>query len=365
MFDFSNVTGWIHDLLSSFMADWLVVITECVLIGLGLLLAYALLALFYIYFERKVCAAFQCRLGPNRVGPFGLLQSFADMFKILIKELISLKHTDKFLFALAPYLVIAASMLAFAVLPWGNGLQIIDFNIGIFFLIAVSSIGVLGILLAGWSSNNKFTLIGALRSGAQMVSYELSIGLSVITMVAYAGTMSVTGIVEAQSDCWFIFSGHIPAIIAFIIYMIAGTAETNRGPFDLPEAESELTAGYHTEYSGIHFGFFYLAEYLNLFIVAGVASLLFFGGWMPLHIPGWEGFNDVMDVIPTPIWFIGKAVVLSFVIIWFKWTFPRLRIDQLLALEWKYLLPINLFNLVLMVLVIIYGLHGPVCPVIE
>lgn len=365
MFDFSNVTGWIHDLLSSFMADWLVVVTECVLIGLGLLLAYALLALFYIYFERKVCAAFQCRLGPNRVGPFGLLQSFADMFKILIKELISLKHTDKLLFALAPYLVIAASMLAFAVLPWGKGLQIIDFNIGIFFLIAVSSIGVLGILLAGWSSNNKFTLIGALRSGAQMVSYELSIGLSVITMVAFAGTMKVTGIVEAQSECWFIFSGHIPAIIAFIIYMIAGTAETNRGPFDLPEAESELTAGYHTEYSGIHFGFFYLAEYLNLFIVAGVATLLFFGGWMPLHIPGWEGFNDVMNYIPTPIWFIGKAVVLSFVIIWFKWTFPRLRIDQLLALEWKYLLPINLFNLVLMVLVIVYGLHGPVCPVIE
>ena len=342
------------------MANWLVVLTECVLVGVGLLLAYSLLALFYIYFERKVCAAFQCRLGPNRVGPFGLLQSFADMFKILIKELISLNHTDKFLFALAPYLVIGASMLAFAVRPWGYGLQVIDFNIGIFFLIAVSSIGVLGILLAGWSSNNKFTLIGAMRSGAQMISYELSIGLSVITMVAFAGTMSVTGIVKAQSDCWFIFSGHIPAIIAFIIYMIAGTAETNRGPFDLPEAESELTAGYHTEYSGIHFGFFYLAEYLNLFIVGGVAALLFFGGWMPLHIPGWEGFNDVMNYIPTPIWFIGKAIVLTYVIIWFKWTFPRLRIDQLLALEWKYLLPINLFNLVLMVLVIVYGFHGPV-----
>ena len=247
--------------------------------------------------------------------------------------------------------------MSFAVLPWGKGLQIIDFNIGIFFLIAVSSIGVLGILLAGWSSNNKFTLIGALRSGAQMVSYELSLGLSVLTMVAFAGTMSVTGIVEAQKDGWFIFTGHIPALIAFVIYLIAGTAETNRGPFDLPEAESELTAGYHTEYSGIHFGFFYLAEYLNLFIVSGVASLLFFGGWMPLHISGWEGFNMVMDWIPSVVWFIGKAIVISFIIIWFKWTFPRLRIDQLLALEWKYLLPINLVNLVLMVIVIIYGLH--------
>lgn len=357
MFDFSIVTDWINNLLNGVMPQWLTITIECVLIGVGLLLVYALLALFYIYYERKLCAAFQCRLGPNRVGPWGLLQSFADMFKILIKELIHLNHIDKFLFALAPYLVILASMLAFAVLPWGKGLQIIDFNIGIFFLIAVSSIGVLGILLAGWSSNNKFTLIGAMRSGAQMVSYELSIGLSVLTMVAFAGTMSVTGIVEAQENLWFIFSGHIPAIIAFIIYLIAGTAETNRGPFDLPEAESELTAGYHTEYSGIHFGFFYLAEYLNLFIVAGVATLLFFGGWMPFHIPGWDGFNHVMDYIPSVVWFLGKAILISGIIIWFKWTFPRLRIDQLLSLEWRYLLPINLFNLVLMVLVIVYGIH--------
>ena len=304
-----------------------------------------------------MCAYFQCRLGPNRVGPWGLLQSVADMFKILIKELISLNHIDKFLFALAPYLVIIASMLAFAVLPWGNGLQIIDFNVGIFFLLAVSSIGVLGILLAGWSSNNKFTLIGALRSGAQMVSYELSMGLCVVTMVVMAGSMSVTDIVMAQEHLWFIFSGHIPAIIAFVIFMIAGTAETNRGPFDLPEAESELTAGYHTEYSGIHFGFFYLAEYLNLFIVSGVAALLFFGGWMPLHIPGLDAFNNVMDYIPSVVWFVGKAVALSFIIIWFKWTFPRLRIDQLLTLEWKYLLPINLFNLVLMVIVVTYSLY--------
>ena len=357
MQDFSFITTWIDNSLRSIMPGWLSVTVECLLVGVGLLLVYALLALFYIYYERKVCAFFQCRLGPNRVGPWGLLQSFADMFKMLIKEIIRLNHIDRFLFALAPYLVIIASMLAFAVLPWGNGLQIIDFNIGIFFLIAVSSIGVLGILLAGWSSNNKFTLIGSLRSGAQMVSYELSIGLSIITMVCLAGTMSVEGIVAEQQDLWFIFKGHIPAIIAFIIYMIAGTAETNRGPFDLPEAESELTAGYHTEYSGMHFGFFYLAEYLNLFIVSGVAALMFFGGWMPLHIPGWDAFNHIMDYIPSVIWFIGKAIVLSFVIIWFKWTFPRLRIDHLLSLEWKYLLPINMVNLALMVLIIVFNWH--------
>lgn len=359
MQDFSVITNWFNNFLLQTLGlpGWAATTVECVLVGVGLLLVYALLALFYIYYERKICAFIQCRVGPNRVGPWGLLQSFADMFKILIKELIHLNHIDRFLFALAPYLVIIASMMAFAVLPWGNGLQIIDFNIGIFFLIAVSSIGVLGILLAGWSSNNKFTLIGALRSGAQMVSYELSIGLSVMTMVCLAGTMSVTGIVQEQSDLWFIFKGHVPAIIAFIIYMIAGTAETNRGPFDLPEAESELTAGYHTEYSGIHFGFFYLAEYLNLFIVSGVAALLFFGGWMPLHIPGWEGFNHVMDFCPGVIWFLAKAFVLSYVIIWFKWTFPRLRIDHLLALEWKYLLPINLFNLALMAIIIVCGFH--------
>ncbi|MDE5668601.1 MAG: NADH-quinone oxidoreductase subunit NuoH [Duncaniella sp.] len=357
MQDLSVATAWIHSLLLGYMPEWAAVTLECVLIGVGLMLLYAVLALFYILFERKVCAYFQCRLGPNRVGPWGLLQSVADMFKILIKELISLNHIDKFLFALAPYLVIIASMLAFAVLPWGNGLQIINFNVGIFFLLAVSSIGVLGILLAGWSSNNKFTLIGALRSGAQMVSYELSMGLCVVTMVVIAGSMNVTDIVMAQEHLWFIFSGHIPAIIAFVIFMIAGTAETNRGPFDLPEAESELTAGYHTEYSGIHFGFFYLAEYLNLFIVSGVAALLFFGGWMPLHIPGLDAFNHVMDYIPSVVWFIGKAIALSFIIIWFKWTFPRLRIDQLLTLEWKYLLPINLFNLVLMVIVVTYSLY--------
>ena len=357
MFDFGLVTNWFNDLLLSVMPQWAATVIECVIIGVVLLLAYALLALFYIFYERKLCAWFQCRLGPMRVGPWGILQSFADMFKILIKELIRLENIDRFLFALAPYLVIVASMLCFACLPWGNGLQIIDFNIGIFFMTAASSIGVLGILLAGWSSNNKYTMIGALRSGAQMISYELSIGLSILTVVVLAGTMSITGLVQAQADGWFLFKGHIPALIAFVIYLIAATAETNRGPFDLPEAEHELTAGYHTEYAGIHFGFFYLAEYLNLFIVSGIASLLFLGGWMPLHIPGWEGFNAVMDFIPSIVWFIGKAVFISFIIIWFKWSFPRVRIDQLLTLEWKYLMPIGLFNLVLMTLIVVYGLH--------
>ena len=358
MYDFGNITSWFNNvLLSTGMADWLAVTIECVIIAVLILAMYTVLALFYILYERKLCAWFQCRLGPMRVGKWGVLQVFADMFKILIKELICLRNTDKFLFMLAPYIVITSSVTMLACLPWGNGLQIIDFNIGIFFILAVSSVGILGILLAGWSSNNKYTLIGAMRSGAQMVSYELSLGLAILTIVVFSGTLSVSEIVAQQDSAWFIFRGHIPAIIAFIIYIIAATAETNRGPFDLPEAEHELTAGYHTEYSGIHFGFFYLAEYLNMFVVASVASTLFLGGWMPLHVPGWENFNQIMDYIPSIFWFFGKTAVVIFIIMWFKWTFPRLRIDQLLTLEWKYLLPINLCNLFLMVFVVVFKLH--------
>ena len=357
MFDFSVVTHWIDTLLRQWLPEWGALLIEFVLVGVVLLLLYAVIALVLIYAERKVCAFFQCRLGPNRVGPYGIFQSVADMLKILIKELIEIKHIDRFLFNLAPFLVILSSMLAFGCMPFGKGLIAIDFNIGVFFIMAVSSIGVLGILLAGWSSNNKFTLIGAMRSGAQMISYELSIGLSMLTVVVFAGTMQTSGIIEAQNRGWFLFTGHVPMLVAFIIYLIAGTAETNRGPFDLPEAESELTAGYHTEYSGMHFGFYYLAEYLNMFIVSGIASLLFLGGWMPFHIGGWDAFNQVMDYIPSVIWFFGKTAVVMFIIMWFKWTFPRLRIDQLLHLEWKYLVPIGLINLLVMTLVVVFGLH--------
>ena len=357
MFDFSVVTHWIDTLLRQWLPEWGALLIEFVLVGVVLLLLYAVIALVLIYAERKVCAFFQCRLGPNRVGPYGIFQSVADMLKILIKELIEIKHIDRFLFNLAPFLVILSSMLAFGCMPFGKGLIAIDFNIGVFFIMAVSSIGVLGILLAGWSSNNKFTLIGAMRSGAQMISYELSIGLSMLTVVVFAGTMQTSGIIEAQNRGWFLFTGHVPMLVAFIIYLIAGTAETNRGPFDLPEAESELTAGYHTEYSGIHFGFYYLAEYLNMFIVSGIASLLFLGGWMPFHIGGWDAFNQVMDYIPSVIWFFGKTAVVMFIIMWFKWTVPRLRIAQLLHLEWKYLVPIGLINLLVMTLVVVFGLH--------
>jgi NADH-quinone oxidoreductase subunit H len=326
----------------------LALLVECLLVGLLLLLAYAVFALILIYMERRVCAFMQCRLGPNRVGPFGIFQTVADMVKILLKELIHIDRADQFLFRLAAFFVLIASVGTFGALPFAKGLHAVDFNMGVFYLLAISSLGVVGILLAGWSSNSKYTMIGAMRSGAQLISYELSCGLSLLAIVVLSGTMQLSEIVELQADSWFIFQGHVPAVVAFFTYLIAGHAETNRGPFDLPEAESELTAGYHTEYSGIQFGFFYLAEYLNMFIVAAIAATMFLGGWMPLHIPGWEAFNHAMDYIPSAIWFLGKTFMCVFFALWVRWSFPRLRIDQLLKFEWKILMPICLINILLM-----------------
>jgi len=353
MLHFDVITNWIDAFLREYLSEGWTLFIEFVLIGLVVLIAYAALALILIYLERKICAFFQCRIGPNRVGPFGIFQSVADMVKILLKEIIRINKVDQFLFRLACFLVIIASICTFAALPFDKGLHVIDFNIGVMYLLAVSSLGVVGILIAGWSSNNKYTLIGAMRSGAQLISYELSCGLSLLAIVILSGTMQLSQIVEQQAELWFIFKGHIPAFIAFVIYLIAGHAETNRGPFDLPEAESELTAGYHTEYSGIQFGFFYLAEYLNMFIIAAIAATVFLGGWMPLHIPGWESFNGIMDYIPPALWFLGKTFFCVFLSLWVRWSFPRLRIDQLLSLEWKILMPISLVNIILMTLIVL------------
>jgi len=356
-YDFSYLTDWIDTSLRNAMSPFWTTITELLIIGVVILLFYALVGLFLVYAERKVCAFMQNRLGPNRVGPFGLFQTIADLIKLLFVELIPIKNADKLLFNLAPFIVIIASFMAIAAIPFALGLHAIDLNIGVLYVIAVSSMGVIGILLAGWSSNNKYSLIGAMRSGAQIVSYELSVGLALITIVILAGSMQFSVIVEAQRDGWFIFKGHIPAFIAFILFLISSTAETNRGPFDLAEAESELTAGYHTEYSGIKFAFFFLAEYMNMFIVASIAATVFLGGWMPFHVSNWVGFNNVMDFIPPFIWYIGKTAFVIFMMMWFKWTFPRLRIDQLLTLEWKYLLPINLVNVLIMAFLVLMGWH--------
>jgi NADH-quinone oxidoreductase subunit H len=357
IYDFSGFTRAIDDGLKTVMSPGWALFTELVLIGLVFLIFYALLGLFLVYAERKVCAFIQNRLGPNRVGPVGILQTIADLIKLLMKELIPIRNADKLLFNIAPFIVIIASFMAIAAIPFARGLHAIDFNIGIFYVIAVSSLGVVGILLAGWSSNSKYSLIGAMRSGAQVISYELSVGLSLLSIVVFAGTMQLSGIIESQSNGWWIFKGHIPACIAFVVFLIASTAETNRGPFDLAEAESELTAGFHTEYSGIRFAFFFLAEFMNMFIVASMAVTVFLGGWMPLHFGADNAFNRVMDVIPPVIWFFGKTFLVIYIMMWFKWTFPRLRIDQLLTLEWKYLLPINLVNILLIAFLTLMGWH--------
>lgn len=357
MWSLSNITTSIQDWLNQhFSATWSLIF-QMVIVGIAVISLFAILGLVLVMMERKVSAWMQIRLGPNRVGPKGMLQSFADTLKLLVKEGMTPDGADKFLFNLAPIIAMIVAMLLMAPIAFAKDFQIWNLNIGVLYVSAISSISVISILMAGWASNNKYSLMGAMRSGAQIVSYELSAGLAILTVVVLTGSLSLNDIVYSQANGWWIFKGHIPVIIAFLIFLVAVTAETNRAPFDLAEAESELTAGFHTEYSGMKFALFFLAEYVNVFIVCAIGATLFLGGWMPFHIGNWEAFNHVMDYIPSGLWFMGKTFFLIFIIMWFRWTFPRLRIDQLLNLEWKYLLPISMFNILLVALIAIMGWH--------
>ena len=357
MWSLNNIADKIHLWLNQqFNPTW-ALIMEMVIAGICVISLFALLGLVLVIMERKVSAWMQIRLGPNRVGPKGMFQSLADTLKLLVKEGLTPSGADKVLFNLAPFIAMIVAMLLLAPIAFAKDFQLWDLNIGVLYVSAVSSIMVISILMAGWASNNKYSLMGAMRSGAQIVSYELSAGLSILTIVVLTGSLKISDIINSQADGWWIFKGHIPVLIAFVIFIIAVTAETNRAPFDLAEAESELTAGFHTEYSGMKFALFFLAEYVNVFIVCAIGATLFFGGWMPLHIGHWEGFNHAMDYVPSSLWFFGKTFFLIFIIMWFRWTFPRLRIDQLLNLEWKYLLPISMFNLLLATAVAILGWH--------
>lgn len=342
-----SITSSIHEWLYSMMPEAWADLVEWVLIAAVYLAFFALAGLLLVWMERRIAAFFQLRLGPNRVGPSGLFQTIADALKLVTKELTGTSKADKFLYNLAPYFVIVAALVSLSVLPFSAEFQAFDINIGVFFIMGVSSIGVIGVLLGGWASNNKYALIGAMRSGLQTVSYELSVGLSILTIVLLSGSLRVSEIVEVQrAGGWFILQGHIPAVIAFMIFMIAGTAETNRAPFDLVEAESELGAGFHTEYSGMKFAYFFLAEFINMFIVAAVAVTIFFGAYLSPF-----GITESLPWMGV-FWFMLKVLIIIFLMMWFRWTFPRLRVDQLLTLEWKYLLPLNLLNIVFMAVII-------------
>ncbi len=304
----------------------------------GLLLALGWVqvnALFLVWLERKVAGHIQLRIGPKEVGPFGLLQTVVDGVKLLAKELITPSAVSWPLFVLSPVLVFAPVLVAFVVIPFGEEFQIRDLNVGVMLVFAFCGLGVLAILMGGWASNNKYALLGAIRSVAQNVAYEIPLLLSAMAVVLMAGSLSFQKIVEAQAGVWFVFYQPVAALL----YLVGATAETNRAPFDIPEAESELVAGFHTEYSGMRFALFFLAEYSNMFIVASVATALFFGGWRGPFLPG-------------PWWFLLKVYLLIFGVIWVRWTFPRLRFDQLMNFSWKYLIPIGVANLVVTAVVL-------------
>lgn len=301
-----------------------------VFIVVAVLAFLAISALFLIWWERKVSGHIQTRFGPMRTGWHGWLQTVADAIKLLLKEDIRPERIDGVMFRLAPYMVVVPAVLIFVVIPFSERWIVSDLDMGLFYVMAVASIGVLGIFAAGWSSNNKYSLLGGMRSVAQIISYEVPMIISLITVLLYVGSAGMEDIVRAQRGMWFVFKPNL--FICFLIYIVAATAETNRTPFDIPEAESELVAGFHTEYSGMRFALFFVAEYTNVFIVSAVATVVFLGGW--------QG-----PVLPGVVWFLIKAYGVVFLLMWFRWTFPRVRVDQMMAFSWKFLTPLAFVNL--------------------
>jgi NADH-quinone oxidoreductase subunit H len=300
-----------------------------VVVATAVLIFVAVSVMFMVWWERKISAHIQVRFGPMRVGGWhGWAQSIADGIKLLIKEDIIPDGADRLVFALAPMVVFAAGLAAYVIIPFGPGLIVSDLNIGVLFYISISSLTVVGIIMAGWSSNNKYAVLGAIRSAAQAVSYEVPLVVSILGVIMTVGSLSMTKIVEAQQQMWFV----VPQLLGFLIYLTAAIAECNRLPFDIPEAESELVAGFHVEYSGMRFAIFFLAEYANMFTVSAIAAALFLGGWHGPLLPGW-------------LWFLLKTYFLIFVMMWLRWTLARLRVDQLMNLGWKFLLPLAFLNM--------------------
>jgi NADH-quinone oxidoreductase subunit H len=321
------------DFLHGYVVPTAIIVAEVLAIVVPLLIAIAYLT----YAERKVLAAMQLRRGPNVVGPFGLLQPFADGLKLLYKETVIPSGANRVVFIAAPMITFILAMVAWAVIPFGPGIVLANINVGILYLFAISSLGVYGIVMAGWASNSKYPFLGALRSAAQMVSYEVSIGFVIITVLLCVGSLNLSDIVMAQRHIWFA----VPLLPMFVVFFISGLAETARSPFDLTEAESELVAGYFAEYSSMTFALFFLGEYGNMILVSATISILFLGGWLPLV--------DIAPFtwIPGPIWFAAKICLVLFLFLWVRATFPRYRYDQLMRLGWKVFLPLSLLWVVL------------------
>jgi NADH-quinone oxidoreductase subunit H len=339
---------FVSGLIPDNLPPWLQVGLAGVLCAVLLITFMALGPLLYVYVETKVAGFMQDRIGPKRVGPHGLLQTVADALKLMFKEAIYPAGADKKLFIIAPCLVVLGAFLSFVVIPFGSRLQPADLNVGVFYVVAVSSLSTVGLIMAGWASNNKYALFGAMRSAAQIVSYEIPAVMILLTVVMVVGSLSLQDIVWAQTgglQNWFLFRFFPLMPVAFLIFFTAGLAECNRAPFDIPEAESELVAGFHTEYSGFFFAMFFMAEYTEMFIISAVSSVLFLGGWWAPH----PALQQIGPVGLGPLWLIAKAWFLVFVMMWLRWTLPRLRVDQLMYVAWKVLLPIA------MVLVVIIG----------
>ncbi len=324
------------------LALLLVTLGKILLLVVPLLIAVAYLT----YFERKVIAAMQLRKGPNVVGPFGLLQPFADGLKLFLKETIIPTNASTLVFLFAPMLTFILAMVGWAVIPLAQGWALADINVGILYLFAISSLGVYGIVMAGWASNSKYAFLGAIRSAAQMVSYEVSIGFVIVTVLLLVGSLNLDDIIEAQRGRWFVFTGLFPM---FIVFFISALAETNRHPFDLPEAEAELVTGYNVEYSSMTFALFFLGEYANMILMSGMTVVLFLGGWLPPLDHPW------LEAVPGPVWFGLKTAFILFCFIWMRATLPRYRYDQLMRLGWKVFLPLSLLWVVLTSASVVYG----------
>ncbi len=309
---------------------------------------------FYTYFERKVIGAMQVRVGPNRVGPLGLLQPFADVLKLLLKEIILPANANRFLFVLAPVIVLAPALAAWAVVPFSDLLVLADVDAGLIYVLALTSLGVYGVIIAGWASNSKYAFLGAMRSAAQTVSYEIAMGFALVGVLILAGTLNLREIVLAQSGGifdWF----WLPLLPLFVIYMISGLAETNRAPFDIAEGESEIVAGFHVEYSGSAFAVFFLAEYANMILISGLTAILFAGGWLsPFESVPMLGESVLGQ--GSILWFLAKTVVFMFMFLWYRATFPRYRYDQIMRLGWKVLIPITLVWVMVAALMVVLGI---------